>query len=101
MRHHESEQACMALIADWRNRRTVHDHARDLRLGERGLSERFEVDEATLSIRLRPARGSSGRRRTINVTIALPNGCNLKSKTEKERLICNKYLPRWGLVKEV
>lgn len=41
------------------------------------------------------------RRRTINVTIALPNGCNLKSKTEKERLICNKYLPRWGLVKEV
>ncbi len=43
---------------------------------------------------------ASRRGKMLRFTLSLPNGCNLKSKTERERLICEKYLPRWGLVKE-
>lgn len=101
LRHRSFEHGHIALIANWRDSLTVHEQARQWIVAADELPDTFEADEATLSIRLRPARGSTGRRRTINVTITLPNGCNLKSKTEKERLICDKYLPRWGLVKEV
>jgi hypothetical protein len=32
------------------------------------------------------------------VTITMPNGCDLKGKTDRERLIGDKYLRRWGLL---
>ena len=33
--------------------------------------------------------------------ISYPNNCDLKSRTEKERLIGDKYLKKWGLLKEI
>ena len=45
--------------------------------------------------------GESRRGRTRPLTITMPHGCNLKDRTEKERLIGEKYLRRWGLVQEV
>ncbi|AIF82026.1 hypothetical protein I862_07360 [endosymbiont of Acanthamoeba sp. UWC8] len=38
---------------------------------------------------------------TLPIKITWPNGCDLKSKTEKERLIGDKYFLRWGLLEEV
>ncbi|MBF0423311.1 MAG: hypothetical protein HQL73_10000 [Magnetococcales bacterium] len=59
----------------------------------------FEIFQATLSVHFRP--DSNNRRgKVVHVKITLPNGCDLKGKTEKERLICEKYLPLWGLVQE-
>ncbi|MBF0311614.1 MAG: hypothetical protein HQL56_19045 [Magnetococcales bacterium] len=101
LRRQASTLPCIALISKWEDRHSVHEHAQHLIVAPEGMPQQFQTDEAIISIRLRPARGSTGRRRTINVTITLPNGCNLKSKTEKERLICDKYLPLWGLVKEI
>ncbi|MEO5347939.1 MAG: hypothetical protein H7834_16420 [Magnetococcus sp. YQC-9] len=101
LRSKMQEHGQMALISKWRDALTVHEQAQQWIVAADGLTNTFEADEAVLSIRLRPSRGSSWRKQTINVTITLPNGCNLKSKTEKERLICNKYLPRWGLVRDV
>lgn len=100
LRPQEPEPVNLELNADWRSRHTVHELARQWLIAGNVLQEHFEAVEATISVRLRPTRGS-GRRRTVNVTISLPNGCSLKSKTEKERQICDKYLPRWGVVKDV
>ncbi len=59
-----------------------------------------EIVYAKLAVRFRPDRETrSGKSITLGIT--LPNGCDLKGRTEKERLICEKYLSLWGLVKEV
>jgi hypothetical protein len=34
----------------------------------------------------------------LPITITTPHGCDLKERTDRERLIGDKYLPRWGLV---
>ena len=41
-----------------------------------------------------------GRQQTLRFSITYPNGCNLKEQTERERLIGEKYLSRWGLVQD-
>ncbi|MBF0179955.1 MAG: hypothetical protein HQM03_08025 [Magnetococcales bacterium] len=64
------------------------------------LTTGFRIQKAILSVRFYPDAGF-GRGKTVPVKLSLPNGCNLKSKTEKERLVCEKYLPLWGLVREV
>lgn len=60
----------------------------------------FYVQKAKISIRFEAEEGER-RGRVIPFTISCPNGCNLKSRTEKEQLIADKYLKRWGLIDEV
>ncbi|WP_412057305.1 hypothetical protein [Bartonella sp. DGB2] len=60
----------------------------------------FLASKAKLSIRFKP--DSCDRRgKTLPVEITWPNGCDLKGKTSKEQLIGDKYLKRWGLLKEI
>jgi len=61
--------------------------------------KKFGIHHAVLSAHFRPDRHNR-RGKVVTFKLTLPNGCDLKGKTEKERLICEKYLPRWGLVKE-
>lgn len=63
-------------------------------------STAFAPIQATISIRFEPEEGSN-RSKVLPVKISLPNGCDLRSRTERERLIGEKYLKRWGLVKDV
>ncbi|WLQ14323.1 hypothetical protein O5O45_00010 [Hahella aquimaris] len=63
-------------------------------------STAFIPVQATLSIRFQPEQGSR-RGKVLPVKISLPNGCDLRSRTEHERLIGEKYLRRWGLLEEV
>ncbi len=58
-----------------------------------------EIVQAELAVRFRPDQGSRNGK-IITLKITLPNGCDLKGRTEKERLICEKYLPLWGLIQE-
>jgi hypothetical protein len=60
----------------------------------------WTATQARLSIRFQPERGST-RSRVLPVTITLPQGCDLKERTERERLIGEKYLSRWRLVEEI
>lgn len=55
--------------------------------------------QAKLSIYFHPDAGSR-RGRTLPLTITMPHGCNLKDCTERERLIGEKYLRRWGIVQD-
>jgi hypothetical protein len=63
-------------------------------------SGNFTPTQAQLSIRFYPENGSN-RRKVLPVKITMPNGCDLRSRTERERLIGEKYLKRWGLLEEI
>lgn len=58
------------------------------------------VTQAKLTIRFHPEAGSR-RGKTLPLTITMPHGCDLKDRTERERMIGDKYLLRWGIVRDV
>lgn len=58
------------------------------------------ITQAKLTIRFRPEPGSR-RGRTLPLTVTMPHGCDLKDRTERERMIGEKYLRRWYIVKDV
>jgi hypothetical protein len=64
------------------------------------LSGGWIVTQAKLTIRFHPG-GSSRRGRTLPLTITMPHGCDLKDRTERERLVGNKYLRNWGILRDV
>jgi hypothetical protein len=58
------------------------------------------VTQAKLTIRFHPEAGFR-RGKTLPLTITMPHGCDLKDRTERERMIGDKYLRRWGIVRNV
>ena len=81
-------------------RRTIWDMAEE-RFGENSpLLGGYRVTQARLRIRFGARSGRRGGR-TMPVAITMPNGCDLKGKTARERLIGDKYLVRWGLRRDV
>lgn len=71
------------------------------RFGERSpLLGGCRVTQAKLTIRFRAGFGGSGAK-TLPVTITMPHGCDLKDRTERERIIGEKYLTRWGLLRDL
>jgi hypothetical protein len=64
------------------------------------LSEGWVATQARLTIRFQPEAGAS-RGKTLPLTITMPHGCDLKDRTERERLVGEKYLRRWGILCDV
>ena len=58
------------------------------------------VTQARLTIRFHPEAGAR-RGKTLPLTITMPHGCNLKDQTEREQMIGDKYLRRWGILRDV
>ena len=79
----------------------LHEYARE-HFGEQNplSTGGFAPVQAKINIRFRPENGH-GRGKVLPVKISMPNGCDLRSRTDKERLIGEKYLKRWGLLEEV
>lgn len=57
------------------------------------------VNYAKLSIRLKKI--GKERARTITVILRDDNKCNIKTKREKDRALCDRLLAKWHLVKEI
>jgi hypothetical protein len=55
---------------------------------------------ARIEIELEPQAGRK-RGKKINVNLCAPNKCSLRGKTAKERLVLNRYLRAWGLLRGV
>ncbi|WP_027853073.1 hypothetical protein [Marinobacterium litorale] len=79
----------------------LHTYAQE-HFGEHNplTSGAFTPTQARINIRFQPENGV-GRGKVLPVKITMPNGCDLRSRTERERLIGEKYLKRWGLLEEV
>lgn len=81
-------------------KRDIWDVA-DGRFGERNpLRNGYTVTKARLSVKFGSVKGVRGPR-TLPVTVSMPHGCDLKERTERERLIGQKYLRRWGFIRDV
>lgn len=62
--------------------------------------EGYLITQVRFTIRFRAAPGVRGGR-TLPVTISMPKGCDLKDRTERERMVGEKYLRRWKLLRDV
>ncbi|RDE49464.1 MAG: hypothetical protein DVS81_16450 [Candidatus Accumulibacter meliphilus] len=76
----------------------IHAAARDL------ISPTFDfrhhhLHYAKLSIRLKKV--GNERARTITIILREDNKCNIKTKREKDRALCDRLLAKWHLVKEI
>ncbi|MCX7382582.1 MAG: hypothetical protein NT133_14455 [Alphaproteobacteria bacterium] len=60
----------------------------------------YRITQVRFTVRFEAIPGIRGRR-TLPVTITMPQGCDLKDRTDRERLIGEKYLKRWGLLRDV
>lgn len=60
----------------------------------------YRIREVVLSVPFEPD-DINPRGRTISLKLRHPNGCDLKDKTDKERLIGEKYLRRWGILQDL
>lgn len=79
--------------------RTIWDMAQE-RFGRADpLTGGWVVTQAKLTIRFHPS-GDSRRGRTLPLIITMPHGCNLKDQTEREQMIGEKYLRRWGILRD-
>lgn len=58
----------------------------------------WQVTQAKLKIVFHP-EAAKKRAKTINVELRAPNGSNLKDQTRRHQIISEKYLLRWGLIK--
>ena len=79
-------------------RSSIYDQAHDWFGSRNPLRSGFTVEHARLAITFHPAPGAK-RGKTLYVELTTPNSCNLKDRTEHERLIGEKYLAEWGLLK--
>lgn len=80
--------------------RTIWEMAQERFGGTNPLLGGWVITQAKLTIRFYPEAGYR-RRRTLPLTITMPHGCDLKDRTERERMIGEKYLRRWGIVRHV
>jgi hypothetical protein len=53
----------------------------------------LHVTKATLNFKL----NGNGHGRSLTFNVTYPNGCDLKSKRDDQRLLGEKYLKRWGI----
>jgi hypothetical protein len=58
-----------------------------------------QINYAKLSIRIKKV--GKERARTISVILRDKNKCNVKTKREKDRALCDRLLAKWHLVKEI
>jgi hypothetical protein len=68
--------------------------------GSNPLDGGYLITQVRLTIRFNFAPAGGGGR-TLPLTITMPNGCDLKGKTDRERLVGEKYLRRWGFLCDV
>jgi hypothetical protein len=80
--------------------RSIYDVSKEYFGGNDPLKSGFRLKQVRISIRFMPDH-ESRKGKILHVTIRVPNGCNLKSKSHKEKLIGEKYLERWELLETV
>jgi hypothetical protein len=77
---------------------TLHEVLNDEYSTENPLRNQSRPWMARIEIQFEPEPGRR-RGKKINVVLCLPTKCNLRGKTEKERLLLNRYLRAWGLLR--
>lgn len=80
--------------------RTLHELSRSWFGQHDPLRSGFRVVQARLTIEFLPRPGHR-RGKLLHIDITVPNGSTLKDRIDAERLISEKYVERWGLLRTV
>lgn len=67
--------------------------------GHAGDVPEWVITRARFTIKFHPGT-SGGRGKSLALNVTMPHGCNLKDMTAQERLIGEKYLRLWGILKD-
>ncbi len=84
----------------FKDHRSIYSLAQDWYAQNNPLYGSFTIKKARLSIKFKPANKNL-RGKLLHVNITDPNGCDLKDRSEREKIIGNKYLERWGLMERI
>ena len=76
----------------------IHTVAKKL-IGPTFTFSSHRLNYARISVRTHKAAGE--RARNISIVMRDENKCNIKTKRDKDRALCDRLLARWGLVKEI
>ena len=88
------------LEALFRDHRSIYSLAQDWYAQYNPLHGSFTIKKARLSIKFKPT-DKNPRGKLLHVNITDPNGCDLKDRSEREKMIGNKYLEKWGLMERI
>jgi hypothetical protein len=88
------------LEALFRDHRSIYSLAQDWYAQYNPLHGSFTIKRARLSIKFKPT-DKNPRGKLLHVNITDPNGCDLKDRSEREKMIGNKYLEKWGLMERI
>ncbi len=80
--------------------RSIYDVAQEWFAQNNPLHGSFSIKRVRLSIKFKPT-DKNPRGNLLHVMITDPNGCDLKDRSEREKMIGNKYLERWGLMERI
>ena len=80
--------------------RSIYDISKDYFGDNDPLMSGFKLKQVRISIKFMPD-DECRTGKLVHVKIREPNGCDLKSKTQKEKLLGDKYLVKWGLVETI
>jgi hypothetical protein len=75
---------------------TLHELIRDQYGDTNPLDGDLYPWRASIEVQFEPSNGSR-RKKKIRVDLTKPNRCSLRGKTERERLILDRYLRDWGV----
>lgn len=75
----------------------IHEAARSM-LGSDFRFSDHALHGAKIAVRIKNGRS---RVRTVNIVLSGSNGCNIKSKCETDRALCDRLLYKWKLVKDI
>ena len=96
-----SGKSSTTLEAPFTSQSTIYEFAAKSFAGNNPLQNpAFEIRRAKLSIRFK-STDKKPRGELLHVAITNPNGCDLKDRSEKQKMIGNKYLERWGLMERI
>jgi hypothetical protein len=77
---------------------TLHEVLDEEYGSENPLRSQTRIWMARIVIQFEPDAGRK-KGKKINVDLCLPKKCNVRGKTERERLLLNKYLKVWGFLR--
>jgi hypothetical protein len=80
-----------------REQRSLYQLAVDLFGDSNPLDQAYQLDQARIVIKFHRQTGQR-RAKSIVIVISMPNGCNIKSHSDRDRQMADKYLRLWGLV---
>jgi len=97
---HPNSNNNITLDVSAKEERSIYELSKEYFGDNNPLKSGFRLNQVRISIKFMPGH-ESRRGKVLHVKIREPNGCDLKSKSQKEKLIGDKYLDRWKLVKTI